>query len=237
MANPRLTDSQAKDILRHWPRRTKRLWPTKDGTGYWLRALPTEHSAPCSTIRSPGVEQYTTQPDGLYLYLYKNEYADAVAIESCGTIQNLNDKRSRYMPATHSIVVVCPLAWLNGQISVQRGGMSSRWKASNSILVQPQADLTFPVRHLRVLYALPNARFEEWTPHHVPTGYEYFCKHSSLDTYNSAAMQQFLKQMSLYSHFTGTGRQIVKGRGRIAKRWWPMATRSANHEIEKARRR
>lgn len=203
MANPKLNDAEAKAILRTWPRRTKKLWPTQDGKGFWLRALPTEHNAACPTIQSPGVRQYTTQPDGLYLYLFRNEYADAVAIESCGTIQNLNDKRSRYMPATHSIVVTCPLAWLNGQIAVQRGGHAARWDASKSILVQPPNDLVFPIRHLRVLYALPNTRFDEWTPHHVPSGYEYFCKHSSLDTYNSRPMQQFLKQMSLYSHFYG----------------------------------
>jgi hypothetical protein len=52
-----------------------------------------------------------------------------------------------------------------------------------------------------VLYGIPNALYNKWCREHVPTGYEYFSPHSSLSTYNSPAMQQFLRQMSRASQF------------------------------------
>lgn len=204
MAKAKLSDSEAKTILRKWPDRTKSLWPTSSVGGYWLRALPKDGTATCPHLQSPGATLFTTQPDGLYLFLSETSFADAVAVEVCGTIQNLNDKRSRYMPSSHSIVAVCPLAWLTEDVSLQKGGKKQRWAACKTISNTPQADVTFPIRHLRVMYALPNADFDNWCKNHTPTGYEYFCKHSSLDSFTSQPMQRFLSQMSAHSHFLGS---------------------------------
>jgi hypothetical protein len=126
---------------------------------------------------------------------------DVVVVEVCGTVQNLNDKRSRYIPASHSVVLNCSMAWLKESIPIQKGRLCPRWKASVSFGNAPRADASVPVRHLRVLYALPNDIYDKWVPEHTPTGYEFFCPHSSLDSYNNQRMQQFLRQMSIASQF------------------------------------
>jgi hypothetical protein len=203
MAKNNLKDSEAKAVLRGWPQRTKSLWPTNRYGGYWLRALPKDGTSACPHLQSPGAKLFKTQPDGLFLFISEGAFADAVSVEVCGTIPNLNDKRSRDMPSSHSVVVSCPQQWLREEIKVQKGGLVKKWKACNSISNHPQGDLTIPIRYLRVLYAIPNAKFEEWCRNHTPTGFEYFCKHSSLDSFKSQTMQGFLRQMSIHSHFLG----------------------------------
>lgn len=201
MAAERLSDREGKDILRRWPARTKQLW-VPDGPGWWIRAQPANSAVAAPRFRSPGAELFRTQPDALWLYLAPTRgFADAIAIEVCGTVQNLNDKRSRYMPATHSLVVECSLQWLLEVITVQHGSQRSRWLAAGSFERKPGRGTVFPVRLLRVLYALPNPIYERWVPDHVPSGYEYFCRHSSLDSYNSPAMQEFLRRMTRRSHY------------------------------------
>jgi hypothetical protein len=143
-----------------------------------------------------------TQPDGLWLHIRPEDgFADAVAVEVSRSTQNLNDKRSRYAPATHSLVVDCPLAWLLAEVKLQGGGRRPRWQAAGTFDQRPTADLTFAVRLLRVLYALPNDLYRNWMPGHVPTGYEYFIPHASLASYNSQAMQNFLRRLTWRSHF------------------------------------
>lgn len=149
----------------------------------------------------PGAKLFTTQPDGLWVYINDPSSCDVVAVEVCGTIQNLNDKRSRYIPASHSLVLWCGLRWLEEKISVQRGGKRPRWKAAGSFSGKPTAELNLPVRHLRVLYGIPNSLYHKWCREHTPTGYEFFCPHSSLQTYNSRPMQNFLRQMSSAAQF------------------------------------
>jgi len=113
----------------------------------------------------------------------------------------LNDKRSRYAPATHSLIVTCPLGWLTERIRVQSGGNRQRWRAAGTFRRRPKSELSLPVRFLRVLYALPNDVYADWVAGHVPSGYEFFCRHSSLDSYHSPAMQEFLRRMTRRSHY------------------------------------
>jgi hypothetical protein len=142
-----------------------------------------------------------TQPDGLWLYLRPDDgYADAVAIEVSRSIQNLNDKRSRYMPATYGLVVDCPKAWLLAEIRLRFGRRQQRWQAAATFDRKPTTDLTLQVRLLRVLYSLPNDLYRTWLPGHVPAGHEYFTPHTSLASYNSQAMQQFLSRLTWRSH-------------------------------------
>lgn len=201
MANEKLSDAEAKEILRRWPRRIGALWPQPQG-GYWLRALPKNANATHPTLSAPGANQFKTQPDGMYLYL-RDDYADAVCIEVCGTIQNLNDKRSRYMPSCQSLVVRSPKDWLLGPLRIQRGTTTSMWLACDTLQGAPTCDHLVPIRYLSVLYALPNRVFDVWAPRHTPSGHEFFCKHSALDSYNAQPMQDFLGRMSLGSHFYG----------------------------------
>ena len=165
------------------------------------RGQPPTGRAPGPKLSAPGAKLYTTQPDGLFIYFAGTESCDAVAIEVCGSIQNLNDKRSRYFPSSHSLTLRCARRWLLEIISVQGGGGRERWRVAGSLKEQPDEDLAIPVRYLRVLYALPNDVYRQWTDAHTPTGYEYFCPHSSLNSYSGQRMQQFLRRMSIASQF------------------------------------
>jgi hypothetical protein len=199
VCNP-VTDAQGKAILRTWSART-RLWPPPSGTGWWLRARPNGPGQVGAQLRAPGADLFRIQPDGLYLFLGHAEYADAVCIEVCSSIPNLSDKRSRYFPASHSLLVVIPRRWLRQDFPLQNGGVAPAWRASGAFTEEPLTDLVRPVRHLRVLYCLPDAHYERWRRNHPPTGYEYFCRDGSLNTFASPPTRRFLRQMSIASHF------------------------------------
>lgn len=201
MANPKLSDSEAKAILLKWPGRTSKLWRPPGGKGFWLRGQPKAGRIAGPKLSSPGALLFATQPDGLWVHFREINSCDVVAIEICGTDQNLNDKRSRYIPASHSLVLTCSRRWLEEEVKVQGRGWKVRWLAAGTFAQLPAGDISVPVRHLRVLYAIPNALYDRWCPNHVPTGYEFFCPHSSLDGYNSQKMQSFLRQMSIASQF------------------------------------
>lgn len=197
----KLKDSEAKAILLNWPTRTNAVWKPPGGKGFWIQSQPKTGTVSGPKLSSPGATLFKTQPDGMWLYFEDTAACDVVIIEVCGTIQNLNDKRSRYFPSSHSIVVNCSKGWFVENIPTKNKGTAPRWKASGRILQQPKSDLAIPVRYLRVLYALPNEIYKTWCCDHVPTGYEYFCPHSSLDSYKAPKMQAFLKQMSIASQF------------------------------------
>ena len=195
-----MNDAQGKAILRKWSERT-RIWPPPNGVGWWLRARPNQPHQIGPQLRAPGADLFKTQPDGLYLFLGHSEYADAVCIEVCSSIANLNDKRSRYFPSSHSVLVDMPKAWLHKDVRLQNGGTAPAWRASGAFSSQPTKTVVRPIRHLRVLYCLPPDKYADWKKNHPPTGYEFFCRDGSLDTFNSPAMRSFLRQMSIASHF------------------------------------
>ena len=201
MPKKKLSDREAKDILLRWPSSPNSIWEPPDGAGRWVRGQPNGGKTPGPRLSSPGAKLFTTQPDGLFVYMSGLESCDIVAIEVCGTAQNLNDKRSRYIPSSHSLVLRCGPRWFAEQISVQGGVRRERWQAAGTLFERPTIDVSIPVRHLRVLYALPNKLYGVWCPDHTPTGYEFFCPHSSLGSYNSQKMQQFLRRMSIASQF------------------------------------
>ena len=200
MAADKLSDAEAKQILLKWPTRTN-IWPAPGGTGYWLQAQPKSGNIPGPRISSPGATQFRTQPDALWAFFHPFSSCDLVAVEVCGTIQNLNDKRSRYIPSSHSLVLSVSASWLNQTIPIQGGGQRTRWESTGTLTVAPVADLVLPVRHLRVLYALPNTLYHVWCSEHTSTGYEFFSPHSSLSSYNSQPFQEFLKRMSIATQF------------------------------------
>lgn len=200
MSKSQLSDKEAKGLLLRWPTRTK-LWPPPKGRGFWIRGQPKDRNRPGPRLSSPGATLFTTQPDGLWVHFNQAISCDVLAVEVCGTIQNLNDKRSRYIPASHSLMLTCTVGWLAEEVPVQNGGQRARWQASAAFAIKPSEPLCVPVRHLRVLYGLPNSLYHKWCREHSPTGYEFFCTHSSLATYNSPPMQRFLRQMSSASQF------------------------------------
>jgi len=207
MAKQKLKDSEAKAILLQWPQRTKTLWSTQTPSEHWMRAQPAAASGAARSPRLslPGARLFHTQPDGMWLRLDASlRFADVVCIECCGTIQNLNDKRSRYAPSTHGLVVLVKESWLTESITVQHGSKMSRWRATGSITSAPTTDCVATVRHLRVLYALPNILYSGWVTQGVLGAHEFMCRHSSLDGYNSQTMQRFLKRMSPSMHLYTT---------------------------------
>lgn len=201
MPSIKLSDREAKNILLDWPTRTVDLWPPPGGKGCWLQGQPVSGPVPGPKLSSPGAKLFNTQPDGLWVHLAPTRSCDVIAVEVCGTIQNLNDKRSRYIPASHSLVLNCSEKWLHEKIATKGSGKTERWRAAGTFQKSPAGNLVVPVRLLRTLYALPNDLYYKWCPEHVPTGYEFFCPHSSLNSYNSQRMQDFLAQMSGANQF------------------------------------
>ena len=204
MANSKLSDAEAKTILLSWPTRSADLWSPPGGIGFWLQGQPRGGTQPGPKLSAPGATMFRTQPDGMWVYFHDWRSCDAVVVEVCGTVQNLNDKRSRYIPASHSIVLTCSPDWLREEIGVKGRGRIARWKACGTLKRPGKGrtlDYVAAVRHLRVLYALPNVVYDNWCSEHVPTGYEFYCPHSSLDSYNSQKMQTFLRQLSIASQF------------------------------------
>jgi hypothetical protein len=129
------SDSDAKKILlgSSWPGTTNRLWPSPTGSGYWLRAQPVDGGSKGPRLQMAGSAVFSTQPDGLWVFLWPDgPFADAVAIEVCGSMQNLNDKRSRYMPSVTARQLHCTKAWLLAEISWKAGSKVPRWQAAKT---------------------------------------------------------------------------------------------------------
>ena len=134
-----LGDREGKDILLGWPTRTKKLWAVPGGRGFWLQAQPKPQGdrARTPTISVPGAKLFKTQPDGMWAYLKHPEFADVVVVEISGSVQNLNDKRSRYAANVRSMILECPLSWLQETVALQRGGLAPRWEACRTISQAP----------------------------------------------------------------------------------------------------
>ena len=194
-----MTDAKAKRILKAWPSRTDSLFPLPGAKGYWLRAQPKTGHTVCPYLRYAGAKLFKVQPDGMWIYLSDQGYADVVCIEVSNSIQNLNDKRSRYLPSGHSMLLIIPSKWLKEKTNIQSG--KPRWEACGTISEQPTERITVPLRHLRVLFALKDRDYDKLARNYSPAGHEYYCLQSALRGRTSQKMQRFLKSMSLSSHF------------------------------------
>ncbi|MBL0720029.1 hypothetical protein JI742_09035 [Piscinibacter sp. Jin2] len=126
---------------------------------------------------------------------------DVIAIEVCRTNQNFNDKRSRYQPAAGNVNVTLPLAWLNSNVTIQKGRVERYWKASRWFNTAPVADVRLTIRHLRALFVLTDTDYANFGANHLPAGHEYFCRHRDLSQITHQDMQRFVKGMALMNHF------------------------------------
>jgi hypothetical protein len=99
------------------------------------------------------------------------------------------------MPTNHALLAHCSLAWLNAEISLQKGQRKARWEASGTITTAPTGGARIPVRHLRVLYALPDDLYDSWLSSVTPGAYEFFCRHSSLGSHSAKGYREFLTKM------------------------------------------
>lgn len=198
-ANPKLKDSEAKAILRDWPMQTE-LWSPSFPGSAWVRAQPVETRARVTgpRIREVGSDAFRVQPDGLWACFSGVTCVDLMVVEACGSITNLNDKRSRYMPSGTARVLSVSEAWASELV---RGGRGHRNPVSRRTLARTLGPLSpgetdIPIRQLRVLFALPDDEYRKWTAQLTPHAHEYFVRHSALHQYNAQPMQEFLKGMS-----------------------------------------
>jgi hypothetical protein len=128
-------------------------------------------------------------------------WADVVAVEVCGSKQNLNDKRARYAGLSRSMLLKCPRRWLRGEVSLVGKASRKRWEACGAFKTEPSNDLHLPVRFLTVLFALPGPLLTKWRASGMGAPGEYYCSHQALNTYTSPDFQTFLRQMSFAAHY------------------------------------
>ena len=201
-----LSDAQAKQILRtRWPARSSQ-WPIPGYSGRWMQACPLHGNATLPYLRRPGATLRTTNPDGMYVFVHHPpppsnlRFADVIAIEVCGTLQNFGDKRSRYNPNNSQLVL--PLNWLRHRVTLTNGGVREAWRASEWYGTRPLSEEVYVVRHLRVLFVLTDPDFTTLAMNDSLSAHEYFCKHRQLDQINGPTMQRFIKGMATMRQFS-----------------------------------
>lgn len=202
-------DTEAKAILRdtsYWPTRTQQ-WGVARNSEYWIRSRPSDAAndkKPLPKLSLPGAELFTTQPDGMWVYFRGLTCVDVLAVEVCGSMQNLNDKRSRYISTGTGLMLVVPAKWFGRPINLQHGGQFPRGDATGcfkGLTLPTKGNASIPVRFLRALFVIPDAKYSDWLQNHVPAGHEFFMKHGSLKSGTGQAAQRFLGGMSFQAHF------------------------------------
>ncbi|MGC8477360.1 MAG: hypothetical protein ACP5NP_13475 [Acetobacteraceae bacterium] len=189
MSKGKILDTLVRDRLREWPQCPPGLQRRSRDPGTWLRGRPAESMGACHPfLKLPGSTRLRTLPDGLWLNFGGSPvdaYVDIFAVEACGSLQNLLDKRSRFAPSTHSLLAVCPVPWLLAPVTAD--DPTPRWKATGVIRHEPVLPLTFPVRDMRVLYALKQPHYEGFARHQLPHAHEFFIPMERLTARNAAA--------------------------------------------------
>jgi hypothetical protein len=195
-------DSQVKERLKLWPQHP----PGALGRNNWLRGRPTDGQLRCHPyLKLPGSTRWRTLPDGLWLNFGGtawDPYVDIFAVEACGTLQNLLDKRARFAPSTHSLLAVCPVAWLLAPVAI--GDPTPRWKATGLLLREPAAPFVLPVRDMHVMYGLKPQHYLGFARHQLPHAHEYIVPIDALtaeDGDKDPALQNLLARASSTSNF------------------------------------
>jgi hypothetical protein len=178
---PSFSDRKIKSWLAAWPTTTE-IWSPPGSGILWLRGQPATGTARSPRIAAPGSNEFETQPVGLWLSRGPSgvsaSYCDCLVIESCGSTQNLADKRSRYAARTSGLVVDFRSGWLEEEIvrPGRSGPRQSRWEVLGLASSGP---LQTPVRHLRVLYAVPDQKvsglFARVKANLILEAHEYVC--------------------------------------------------------------
>ena len=199
-------DRQVKERLKRWPQRPPGLPQAPDGKDAWLRGRPTDDIGSCHPfLKLPGSDRMRTLPDGLWLNFGgtpEEPFVDIFAVEACGNIQNLLDKRSRFAPSTHSLLAVCPVPWLLAPVMAD--DPTPRWRATGLIRTEPVASLCFPVRDLRVLFGLKRLDYAGFARYQLPHAHEFFAPMDVLtarDSEKNPELQALLARAALTANF------------------------------------
>jgi hypothetical protein len=206
MAVVQSLDSQVRERLRQWPQRPPGLSGPLEGADSWLRGRPGDAARICHPfLKLPGSDRLRTLPDGLWLNFGGTPvepFVDILAIEACASLQNLLDKRSRFAPSTHSMLAVCPVAWLLQP--VMKGHATPRWRACGVLRERPTQALSLPVRDMRVLYGLRSKHYESFAQSQIPHPHEYFAPMEALtawDGHEKPEMRELVSRASATANF------------------------------------
>ena len=199
-------DRQVKERLKRWPQRPPGFAPSPAGKDVWLRARPTDDIGSCHPfLKLPGSERMRTLPDGLWLDFGgtpEEPFVDIFAIEACGNITNLLDKRSRFAPSTHSLLAVCPVPWFLAPAVPD--DPTPRWRLIRQITSEPAATQFYPVREMRVLYGLKRQDYESFVRYQLPHAHELFAPMDALtapDGDKNPDMQALLARAAVTANF------------------------------------
>lgn len=206
----RSLDHLVRSRLQQWPQRPPGFDQPKVGADGWLRGRPGD---PCAELlppaqpflKFPGSNRLRTLPDGLWLNFagtHHEPFVDIFAIEACGSLQNLLDKRSRFAPSTRSLLAVCPVTWLLAQVTPT--DTTPRWRATGVLKAEPDMPLVLPVRDIRVMYALKQRQYDGFAECQLPHPHEYFVPMEELvrkDAHQNPAMQELVARASARGNF------------------------------------
>ena len=206
MLGERSLDHQVRLRLKKWPQRPPGVAPRAFGPDLWLRGRPGETNEWYQPyLKLPGSNRMRTLPDGLWLNFggtVQEPFVDILAVEACGSLPNLLDKRSRFAPSTQSLLAVCPLPWLLAP--VQPNSETPRWQMTGVLRDEPTNPLVLPVRDMRVLYGLKNHHYQGFASSQVPHPHEFFVPMQSLTTENGdqdPALRALLARASSSANF------------------------------------
>ncbi len=206
MQQYRNLDALVQARLRRWPQRPPGLGVGGKVPQAWMRGRPTDAAGFYQPfLKLPGSNRLRTLPDGLWLCFGGTAveiFVDIFAIEACGSVSNLLDKRSRFAPSTQSLMAVCPLPWLLGPVSDD--DPTPRWKAVGMLKREPTLQLVVPVRDIRVMYALKQRHYNGFVSSHIPHPHEYFVPMDALVDEHAAddpAMRALVARASTSANF------------------------------------
>lgn len=204
MANVILSDGEAKDLLRtKWKEITgkDKGFPTSFEGSRWVRVLPKPSSGRSSTARLlKAGELVGRHPDGLYAVVGSvggELVADVVAIEVCRTLQNFETKRHTY--GDRSLRLELDAQWLRETRKVSRQ-TKHLWEwlgfPNDPGTAAGASKVRVPVRLASVLYVLPESFYRSIKSGVVPYANEFFCKMSSLGSWDAQGYKNFLRALT-----------------------------------------
>lgn len=202
-------DRLVRKRLQQWPQRPPGI--AEDGSrSPWLRGRPCDAlGSPFPFLKLPGSDRFRTLPDGLWMNFggtVHEPFVDIFAIEACGSLTNLLDKRSRFAPSTHSLLAVCPLPWLLRPVVEHEP--TPRWKVTGVLEQEPLRPLVVPVRDIKVMYALKTGHYRGFTESQIPHPHEYFVPMDAITAergHESPAIQALVARSAVRANFLAAG--------------------------------
>jgi hypothetical protein len=199
-------DARVRLCLKTWPQRPPGVAPRGFGRDVWMRGRPGDNGDNYHPfLKLPGSNRLRTLPDGLWLNFGgtpDEPFVDILAVEACGSLTNLLDKRSRFAPSTQSLFAVCPVPWLRAPVI--SGDPTPRWRMTGLLRYLPASPFVLPVRDLRVLYGLKDRHYQGFVTSQVPHPHEYFVPMQSLTMENGheePALRALLGRASTTANF------------------------------------